>query len=83
MTQNRVDQAKKNIFKKKFYCIFLMVSSSRNEILIYWSESNSWIYFYIVLNKNWKIYWSEQSFTGRFYARRPVLIVMTGLVSVN
>ena len=22
------------------------------------------IYFYIVLNKNWKIYWSEQSFTG-------------------
>ena len=27
-------------------------------------ESNSWIYFYIVLKKNWKIYWSEQSFTG-------------------
>ena len=22
------------------------------------------IYFYIILNKNWKIYWSEQSFTG-------------------
>ena len=33
------------------------------KIWIYWSESNSWIYFCIVLNKNWKIYWSEQSFT--------------------
>ena len=34
-------------------------------IWIYWSESNSWIYLYIVLKKNnWKIYWSEQSFTG-------------------
>ena len=32
------------------------------KIWIYWSESNSWIYFCIVLNKNWKIYWSEQSF---------------------
>jgi hypothetical protein len=31
---------------------------------IYWSESNSWISFYIFLNKNWNIYWSEQSFTG-------------------
>ena len=29
-----------------------------------WSESNSWIYFCIVLNTNWKIYCSEQSFTG-------------------
>ena len=30
------------------------------------SESNSWIYFiYIIyLNKNWKMYWLEQSFTG-------------------
>ena len=34
------------------------------KIWIYWSESNSWIYLYIVLNKNWKIYWSEQSFAG-------------------
>ena len=34
------------------------------KIWIYWSRSNSWIYFYVVLNKNWKIYWSEQSFTG-------------------
>jgi hypothetical protein len=24
------------------------------KIWIYWSKSNSWIYFYIVLNKNWK-----------------------------
>ena len=31
------------------------------KIWIYWSKSNSWIYFYIVLNKNWKMYWSEQS----------------------
>ena len=34
------------------------------KIWIYWSESNSWIYFYIVLNENCKIYWSEQSFPG-------------------
>ena len=34
------------------------------KILSCWSVSNSWIHFYIVLNKNWKIYWSEQSFTG-------------------
>jgi hypothetical protein len=34
------------------------------KIWIYWSKSNSSIYFrYIYLNKNWKIYWSEQSFT--------------------
>ena len=35
-----------------------------NENRIYWSKSNSWIYFYIVLNKNWKVYRSKQSFTG-------------------
>ena len=34
------------------------------KIWIYWSNSNSWIHFYIYLNKNCKIYWSEQSFTG-------------------
>ena len=28
------------------------------KIWIYWSESNSQIYFYIYLNKNWKFYWS-------------------------
>ena len=30
------------------------------KIWTYWSRSNFWIYFYIVLNKNWKIYWSVQ-----------------------
>jgi len=30
------------------------------KIWIYWSKSNSWI----VLNKNWKIYWFKQSFGG-------------------
>jgi hypothetical protein len=35
------------------------------KIWIYWSESNSRIYFCIIfLNKNWKIYWSKYSFTG-------------------
>ena len=34
------------------------------KIWSHWSESNSWIYFYIILNKNWNIYWSKQSFTG-------------------
>jgi hypothetical protein len=34
------------------------------EIKIYLSESNSLIYFHLVLDKNWKIYWSKQSFTG-------------------
>jgi hypothetical protein len=34
------------------------------KICNYWSESNSLIYFYIVLNKNWKMYRSEHSFTG-------------------
>ena len=39
--------------------------SSKKKIWIYWSESTSWINFYIVLNKNWKIYWSKlKSFTG-------------------
>ena len=33
------------------------------KIQIYWSESDSWIYFYIVLNENGKMYWSEQSLT--------------------
>ena len=30
------------------------------KIWTYWSRSNFWIYFYIFLNKNWKIYWSVQ-----------------------
>jgi hypothetical protein len=44
------------LFLQKFFAVLEM------KIWIFWSESNSWIYFYIVLNKNWKIYWSEQSF---------------------
>jgi hypothetical protein len=48
------------------------------KIGIYCSESNSWIYFYVVLNKNWKIYWSKQSFTVWSWARGPVLIMWTG-----
>ena len=42
----------------------LMFTVLEMSILIYWSESNSWIYFYIVLNENRKIYWFEQSLTG-------------------
>ena len=34
------------------------------KILIYWSESNSLIYFYIVRNKNWKNLMVQQSFTA-------------------
>ena len=42
----------------------MSLSQSSKWKWIYWSQSNSWIYFYIVLNQNWKIYWSKQSFTG-------------------
>jgi hypothetical protein len=59
------------------------------KILTYWSESNSWIYLYIVRNKNQKI-WSDQNFTGLgpkdrcsswalSWAKGPVLIVRTVL----
>ena len=41
------------------------------KIWIYWSKSNSWIYFYIVLNKNWKNLLVRRNFTGQ------VLIVRT------
>ena len=34
------------------------------KLWIYWSELNSWIHFYIVLNTNWKLYCSKQSFSG-------------------
>jgi hypothetical protein len=43
------------------------------KILIYLSKLNFWIYFYTVLNKNWKIYRSEQCFTSL----GPVLIART------
>jgi hypothetical protein len=61
------------------------------KIWIYRSESYSWIYFYIFINKIWKIYWSEQCITGlgpedrwsswglnqRSWAGGPVIIVRT------
>ena len=35
------------------------------KIWIYWSESNSLIYFiYMYIYINWKMYWSERNFTG-------------------
>ena len=47
------------------------------KILNSWFESNFFIYFiYIYLNKNWKIYWYEQSFTC-VGPGGPVLIVRT------
>ena len=48
------------IIKTDYKYIFTVLEI---KIWIYWSESSYWIYAYIVLNKNWKIYWS-QSFTG-------------------
>ena len=42
----------------------ITLSVLKMKIWIYWSESKFWIYFYIILNKNWKMYCSEQSFTG-------------------
>ena len=44
--------------------MIIWLQSSKWKFWNYWSESNSWIYFYIILNKNWKNYCSEQSFTG-------------------
>ena len=65
------------------YCkscyIGILLTVLKMKIWNYWSESTSWIYFYIVLNKNWKIYWSEQSFTGL----GPVLKVRTALIRVT
>ena len=42
----------------------ILVSSPRSENWNLLVRFKILIYFYIVLNKNWKIYWSEQSFTG-------------------
>jgi hypothetical protein len=55
------------------------------KIWIYWSESNSRIYFYIFLNKNWKIYWSEQSSTGleqSFTGLSKILLVLNKVLLV-
>jgi len=53
--------------------IHLECTALKMNILIYWSKSKSWIYFYIVLTRNLqvrkKFYWS--------WARGPVCIVRT------
>ena len=41
-----------------------MKISPRNENLNLLVRSKFFNFFYIVLNKNWKFYWSEQKFTG-------------------
>jgi hypothetical protein len=53
------------------------------KIWIYRSESNSWIYFYILLNKNWKIYWFEQSFTGLGVEYRCSLWWLSAILVIN
>ena len=55
-----------NTFTDSLAIKFASIAVLKMKILIYWFESNSWIYFYIYiyLNKNWKMYWSEQSFNG-------------------
>ena len=42
---------------------FFQDNSLEMKISIYWSKSNSSIYFHLVLKKT-EIYWSEQSLTG-------------------
>ena len=49
------------------------------KIWIYWSKSHYLIYFYILLNKNWIFYWSEQSCTG-LWPEDPCLL--WGLTSI-
>ena len=44
-------------------CFYTIYTILEMKSWIYWSESNSRINFNIFLNKNWKIYWSKQSFT--------------------
>ena len=49
-----------------------MIAVLEMKIWIYWSESNSRIYIYayiVYLNKNWKMYWSEQRYTGLWPVR--------------
>jgi hypothetical protein len=56
--------------------------SPRNKIWIYWSESNPWIYFYIILKKTDNftglntvlLVWTK---FGWFWAGGPVLVVRT------
>jgi hypothetical protein len=68
-----IDKLCHKSFIKYIYSVVYTVLKMK--IRIYWSESNSWIYYiqctqkkciyiYIYLNKNWKMYWSKQSCTG-------------------
>ena len=52
------------------------------KIWIYWSESNSWISFYIVLNKNWKILLVQTEFYWS-WAGGPGLIMVTAMASLR
>jgi hypothetical protein len=78
----------------KIFLYLTIIPILEKKIWIYWTESNSWIYFYIQLklviskftrpfknfelfdlrgvvpSKNFKIYWSEQSFTGLLLGQR-------------
>ena len=51
---------------KSKVCIFHFWNLAFNLLFFpeIWSESNSSIYFYIVLNKTWKVYRFDQSLTG-------------------
>ena len=53
------------------------------KIWIYWSKSHYLIDFYILLNKNWKFYWSEQSCTGLWLEDRCLLWGLTSICAVK
>jgi hypothetical protein len=48
----------------RLVCTNVHVHSPRNENFNLLVQMKFLNLFYIVLNKNWKIYWFEQSFTG-------------------
>ena len=61
------------VYLTDIICKYIEISVDDNFIPVFemktwinWSKSNFWIYliYIIYLNKNWKIYWCEQSFTG-------------------
>ena len=58
-----------NMVSGKSMCWCWMHLVVEMKIWIYWSKSNFLIYFHIVLNKNWKFYWS--------WAGGPLLIART------
>jgi len=56
-----------NIFNQIVAVSFSLMAAHEMQIWIYWSESNSWIYFYIhfvVLNNKWKNLPVKQGFSG-------------------